>query len=123
MKRVTGIGGVFFKAQDPKALCAWYNTHLGIDVQPWGGAAFRWKDDSPDGAGTTVWCPFKSDTKHFAASFMINYRVDDLDAMLAQLRAAGVTVDEKVDDNDFGRFGWATDPEGNRFELWQPPKK
>jgi predicted enzyme related to lactoylglutathione lyase len=117
MERVTGIGGIFFKAKDPKALGAWYARHLGIDVQEWGGAAFQ-------GEGTTLWSPFKADTKYFepsAAPFMINYRVADVDAMLAQLRDAGVQVDEKVDESEFGKFGWAMDPEGNRFELWQPP--
>jgi predicted enzyme related to lactoylglutathione lyase len=117
MERVTGIGGVFFKARDPAALGAWYRDHLGIDVQPWGGAAF-------EGEGTTAWSVFPADTKYFepsTAPFMINYRVADLDAMLAQLRTAGVAVDEKVDESEFGRFGWAMDPEGIRIELWQPP--
>ncbi|HSU12590.1 VOC family protein [Longimicrobium sp.] len=126
MEKVTGIGGIFFKSADPKALGEWYARHLGIDVQPWGGAAFRWgagSDDAP--SGTTAWSLFSADTKHFAPStapFMLNYRVRDLDAMLAQLRAAGVAVDEKVDDSEYGRFGWVMDPEGNRIELWQPPE-
>jgi catechol 2,3-dioxygenase-like lactoylglutathione lyase family enzyme len=125
MARVTGIGGVFFKSRDPKALGAWYKTHLGIDVQPWGGAAFDWKGpDNPEGSGTTAWSLFPSDTSHFApstSSFMLNYRVDDLDGMLTTLRAAGVPVDEKVQDSEYGKFGWIMDPEGNRVELWQPP--
>jgi predicted enzyme related to lactoylglutathione lyase len=119
MKRVTGIGGVFFKSKDPKTLGAWYKKHLGIDVQEWGGAAFDWQ-----GPGTTAWTLFPADTKHFAPSsapFMINYRVHDLHGLLAALRAEGVRVDEKVQDTEYGRFGWIVDPEGNRVELWEPP--
>lgn len=125
MKRVTGIGGIFFKAKDPKALGAWYKQHLGIDVQAWGGAAFAWKGpDNPDGVGTTAWNPFAADTGYFGpgpASFMINYRVDDLQALLAALRAEGVQVDDKVDESEYGKFGWIVDLEGNRVELWEPP--
>ena len=125
MKRVTGIGGIFFKAKDPKALSAWYREHLGIDVQDWGGAAFNWKGpDNPEGVGATVWSLFAADTNHFApssASFMINYRVDDLHALLAALRAEDVQVVEKVEESEFGKFGWVIDPEGNKVELWQPP--
>ncbi len=126
MKRVTGIGGVFFKARDPKALGAWYKTHLGIDIAEWGGAVFTWKGpDNPEGVGTTVWNPFPADTKYFAPSeapFMINYRVADLHALLAALRAEGVHVEEKVEESEYGKFGWAVDPEGNKLELWQPPE-
>ncbi|WP_395701355.1 VOC family protein [Aquabacterium sp.] len=125
MKRVTGIGGIFFKSQDPKALSAWYQTHLGIDVQPWGGAAFRWQsEDNPNGVGTTAWSPFGADTSYFAPStapFMINYRVADLHALLAALRAEGVQVEDKVDESEYGKFGWIVDPEGNKVELWEPP--
>lgn len=125
MKRVTGIGGIFFKASDPKALGAWYQRHLGIEVEDWGGCAFRWaSEDNPGGTGTTVWSPFREDTAYFApstASFMINYRVDDLHALLAALRAEGCTVDEKTEESEFGKFGWVIDPEGNKIELWQPP--
>jgi predicted enzyme related to lactoylglutathione lyase len=125
MKRVTGIGGIFFKAQDPQALGAWYRQHLGIGVGEWGGAAFRWATpDNPTGTGTTVWSPFKADTTYFApstASFMINYRVDDLHALLAQLRAEGCQVDDKVEESEYGKFGWVFDPEGNKIELWQAP--
>lgn len=125
MKRVTGIGGIFFKAQDPQALGAWYRQHLGIGVGEWGGAAFRWATpDNPTGTGTTVWSPFKADTTYFApstASFMINYRVDDLHALLAQLRAEGCQVDDKVEESEYGKFGWVFDPEGNKIELWEPP--
>jgi predicted enzyme related to lactoylglutathione lyase len=126
MKRVTGIGGVFFKSRDPKALGAWYRTHLGIDVQEWGGAVFPWKGPhNPDGEGMTVWNAFPSDTDYFApsqASFMINYRVDDLHAVLAALRAEGVHVEDKVEESEYGKFGWVVDPEGNKVELWQPPE-
>ncbi|RUL77579.1 VOC family protein [Dyella choica] len=125
MKRVTGIGGIFFKSKDPKALGAWYRTHLGVEVQDWGGAAFQWKGpDNPEGIGTTVWSPFAADTSHFApspAAFMINYRVEDLHALLTTLRAEGVQVDEKVEESEFGKFGWVVDPDGNKVELWQPP--
>ncbi len=125
MKRVTGIGGIFLKAQDPKALGAWYEKHLGVDVQDWGGAQFFFKDDeSPREQGYTVWSLFKEDTTHFAPStkpFMVNYRVADLHALLAALRAEGCEVDEKVQDDEYGKFGWVMDPEGNKVELWQPP--
>jgi len=125
MNRVTGIGGVFFKARDPKALGAWYREHLGIAVEDWGGAAFRWvTDDNPTGTGTTIWNPFPATTSYFApseSSFMINYRVSDLHALLAALRREGCTVDDKVDESEYGKFGWVMDPEGNRIELWQPP--
>lgn len=120
MEQVLGIGGVFFKARDPEALAGWYRTFLGVPVEPdQAYGAF-----TSAGAGEqTVWSPFPADTTYFGAgpaSFMVNYRVRDLDAMLAQLRAAGAEVDERVEDYDYGRFGWATDPEGNRFELWEP---
>lgn len=123
MKRVTGIGGIFFRAEDPVALRAWYKKHLGIDVQEWGGTAFRWTDDSgAPVAGTTVWS--LGDGSYFApgkASFMINYRVADLHALLKVLRAEGCNVLDKVDESEYGKFGWVIDPEGNKIELWQPP--
>lgn len=126
MKRVTGIGGIFFKSRDPKALAEWYRVHLGIPIEAWGGAVFRWASpDNPAGTGTTVWNPFKADTDYFApgsASFMINYRVDDLHALLAALRAEGCTVVDKIDESEFGKFGWVIDHEGNKLELWQPPE-
>lgn len=125
MTRVTGIGGIFFKSQDPKALGEWYRVHLGIDLEPWGGAAFRWvTPDNPGGVGTTIWSPFPADTAYFAPSaapFMVNFRVHDLHALLAALRAEGCQVDDKVDESEYGKFGWVMDPEGNRVELWQPP--
>lgn len=126
MKRVTGIGGIFFKARDPKALGEWYRKHLGLNVEEWGGVAFQWvTPENPTGTGTTVWNPFKEDTSYFApstASFMVNYRVDDLHALIAALRAEGCAVDDKVEESEFGKFGWVQDPEGNRIELWQPPE-
>ncbi|MFZ4738853.1 MAG: VOC family protein [Bradymonadia bacterium] len=126
MKRVTGIGGIFFKSRDPKALGAWYREHLGIGVEDWGGAAFRWaSSENPSGTGTTIWSPFKADTEYFApsnAAFMINYRVEDLHALLAQLRIEGCDVVDKVDESEFGKFGWVIDPDGNKIELWQPPE-
>lgn len=125
---VAGIGGVFFKARDPAALAAWYRDHLGVPVMPGGThAAFAAGPDGRDATGAplaVVWSPFPADTAYFGpgpAGWMVNYRVSDLDAMLAQLRAAGVWVAEQVDESEFGRFGWAADPEGTRFELWQPP--
>jgi predicted enzyme related to lactoylglutathione lyase len=125
MKRVTGIGGIFFKASNPDSLRAWYRQHLGIEVEAWGGFAFKWRtDQNPDGSGTTVWNIFNTDTKYFNPSqstFMINYRVDNLDELLRILRAEGCTVDSKVEESEFGKFGWVMDPEGNRIELWQPP--
>jgi predicted enzyme related to lactoylglutathione lyase len=126
VKRVTGIGGVFFKAQDPVALRAWYKTHLGIDVQDWGGALFTWTDaDGKPFAGTTVWNVSASDTDHHApstSSFMVNYRVADLRALITVLRAEGCNVLDKVEESEFGRFGWVLDPEGNKVELWEPPE-
>jgi len=125
MERVRGIGGIFFKASDPKALQSWYEQHLGITSEH-GAVVFEALEvDEPGQKAQTVWSPFKSDTRYFdpsKAPFMINYRVRDLDAMLAQLRAAGVQVDDRIEESEFGRFGWAMDPDGNRFELWQPPK-
>lgn len=125
MKRVTGIGGIFFMARDAPALRAWYQRHLGIDVQEWGGTAFIWADaEGKPTAGTTVWSVAPQDGDPFApgkASFMINYRVDDLHAVVAALRAEGCHVLDKVDESDFGKFAWVIDPEGNKVELWQPP--
>jgi predicted enzyme related to lactoylglutathione lyase len=119
-ERVTGIGGVFFRAREPEALSAWYAEHLGVEIDPsYGGASFPWTD-----GGSTVWCPFSEGGAYFGPAhqgWMINYRVRDLDAMLAQLRGAGVDVASEVEESEFGRFGWAYDPEGHRFELWEPP--
>jgi predicted enzyme related to lactoylglutathione lyase len=124
-ERVTGIGGIFIKARDPKVLAAWYSDNLGVPRAD--GAVpplFRWRDhDDPKQAGTTVWGLFRSDTKYFAPStapFMINYRVNNLDGLLVRLRAAGVTVEPKVVEDFNGKFGWVMDPEGNKIELWEP---
>jgi predicted enzyme related to lactoylglutathione lyase len=125
MRRVTGIGGIFFKAKDPKAMRAWYKRHLGIDVQDWGGAAFDWTDaDGSPVGGTTAWSIVPAERDAFApstASFMVNYRVADLRALLEALRDEGCNVLEKVDASDYGTFGWVIDPDGNKVELWEPP--
>lgn len=125
MQRVTGIGGIFFKAKDPVALRSWYQKHLGVDVQDWGGAAFTWTDAAGNPAGgTTIWSVTDAESDQFApgvASFMINYRVADLQALLHALRAEGCTVLDATDDSEFGKFGWVIDPEGNKVELWEPP--
>ena len=127
MKRVIGIGGIFFKANDPEKLATWYKKHLGFEVEDWGGVTFQ------EGAGANlkplrksniVWSPFEAKTDYFKPSdkpFMLNYRVHDLDALLAQLRDEGVNVDPKSEKSEFGYFGWVMDPEGNRIELWEPP--
>jgi len=110
MERVTGVGGVFLRSPDPERLSRWYAQHLGVEQENHGGEP-------------VVWSAFPDDTGYFGAreqQAMVNYRVRDLDAMLAQLRAAGADVDERVEDYEFGRFGWAHDCDGNRFELWQP---
>ena len=124
MKRVTGIGGIFFKAKDPEGLKKWYQHHLGVPSDSTGGVAFPWREDEhPEKIGITVWAPFPADTQYFhpsTAPFMINYRVTDLDGLLAQLRAEGVWVDERIETYDYGRFAWIADPEGNRIELWEP---
>ena len=114
MERVTGIGGVLFRSSDPTALVAWYAEHLGVPVDD-GYVVF------PE-SRNTVWAPFSADTTYWPADKhgMVNFTVVDLEAMLEQLRAAGVDVGEHIEEHEYGRFGWATDPEGNRFELWQP---
>jgi predicted enzyme related to lactoylglutathione lyase len=122
MQRVKGIGGIFFKAKDKKALVAWYEKNLGVPMGEYGGGEFHWRD--ADGREQiTAWSVFAHDTKHFSAPLMINYLVDDLDAMLEQLKAAGAEIDPKRDEADYGRFAWVTDPEGNRIELWEPAKE
>ncbi len=126
MKRVTGIGGVFLKANDTKTLSEWYRTHHGHNTEEWGGMAFSWvTPDNPTGTGSTIWNPFPEDTTYFGPStnrFMINFRVHDLHTLLAALRAEGCDVDPKVDESEYGKFGWVHDPEGNLIELWQPPE-
>jgi predicted enzyme related to lactoylglutathione lyase len=119
VERVTGIGGVFMRSKDPAALARWYREHLGIDAYSEDTEGVWWQE-----AGPTVWSPFPADTDYFGPSgqgWMMNFRVRDLDAMLVQLRDAGVAVDDRVESMEaIGRFGWGTDPEGNRFELWEP---
>jgi predicted enzyme related to lactoylglutathione lyase len=124
MAKVTGVGGVFFKSKgDPAALAAWYRTHLGLPLEDFGGAILKWPDDKAGDGGMTVWHVAASDTKWFAPSastFMINYRVDSLDELLAQLRAAGVDVVQGPESHDHGKFAWIMDPDGNKIELWEP---
>jgi predicted enzyme related to lactoylglutathione lyase len=123
MQRVTGIGGIFFKSADPKALGAWYRDHLGLDVTDWGGAIFEW-GGAESAKGTTIWSPFKQDTTYMSpgtSSFMINFRVADLDALLAALRNEGCNVVGDPQTSEQGKFGWVLDPEGNKVELWEPP--
>jgi catechol 2,3-dioxygenase-like lactoylglutathione lyase family enzyme len=124
-ERVTGIGGIFFKARDPKALAIWYREKLGVPLTDAATfSLFGWRErEDPDRTGTTVWSLFRADSTYFApsqAAFMINYRVRNLDRMLAQLRASGVRVDSKLVEEFNGRFAWVMDPEGNRIELWEP---
>lgn len=123
MKRVTGIGGIFFKSKDPKALGAWYRDHLGLDVTDWGGAIFEWGGPGSE-KGQTIWSAFKSDTTYLepgTSSFMINFRVADLHALLDALKAEGCNVVDRTDESEHGKFGWVLDPEGNKVELWEPP--
>ena len=126
MERVTGIGGVFFKTNDPDKLKEWYRDHLGVPVDDDGYVSFRWRDrEDPERVGFTAWQTFPEDTSYFdpsKAPFMINYRVRDLHRMLDQLRKAGVEVSERTEESEYGKFGWASDPDGNRIELWEPPE-
>ena len=120
---ITGIGGVFFKARDPKTLAAWYRDVLGLPLQPWGGAALRY--DAPGHPPAAAWSAFAASTAYFAPStapFMIDYAVDDLDAMLARLHAKGVEPLKRSDDDTSGKFAWILDPEGNKVELWEPKR-
>ena len=126
-KRVTGIGGVFFKAKDPKKLGAWYAKHLEIDVEPTSpSATFRWRElDDPSKSGATVWGLFPQDSDYFGpanVSFMVNYRVENLDVLIDMLRKEGVEILREIDDTPYGRFAAVRDPEGNGIELWQPPE-
>ena len=124
MARVPGIGGVLFKSRQVNELRQWYQERLGVEVEDYGGHAFSWRQlDDPKRVGSTVWSIFSDDSTYFdpsGARFMVNFRVDDLDGMLQQLRAAGVTVDDKIEEYEFGRFGWCFDPDGNKVELWEP---
>lgn len=119
MVKVSGIGGVFLKARNPEALSEWYAQHLGIQKQEGGSLVF----DGPESTGMTVFAHFPADTKYFGdgpQQSMLNFRVQDLDGLLAQLREAGVRIDPLPEDESYGRFAWIWDPEGNRVELWQP---
>ena len=126
MKKVTGIGGIFFKCKDPKAINEWYKTHLGFDTSPY-GTSFEWQEiDSASGAtkkGLTQWAPFAENTKYFEPStkdFMINYRVENLEALVEQLKNEGVTIVDKIEDSDYGKFVHILDLEGNKIQLWEP---
>jgi catechol 2,3-dioxygenase-like lactoylglutathione lyase family enzyme len=123
MGRVTGIGGIFFKVRDTKATAAWYERHLKIPAGDYGWN-FSWKDAETGAEGLTVWSPFKAETDYFApsdASFMVNYRVEDLDGLLAELAAAGIAQVGTLQEESYGRFAWILDPDGNKIELWEPP--
>jgi predicted enzyme related to lactoylglutathione lyase len=126
MKRVTGIGGVFFKAKDPDKLREWYREHLGIQSNEDAAATFHWrKIDDPKSERYTVWSAFPANPDYFAPSekpFMINFQVEHLEEVLAQLKREGVDVDSRVETYDYGKFGWIMDPEGNRIDLWEPSK-
>ena len=122
--RVTGIGGVFFKAKDPKAIKDWYNKHLGLNTDQW-GCTFWWKDKEGNDC-STQWSPFKEDTTHFEPSkkeFMMNYRVENLKELLKVLKEEGVQVFDDIEEVAEGKFGWIMDPEGNKIELWEPNDK
>lgn len=125
MRRVVGIGGVFFKSKDPERLRAWYRDHLGLHLEPWGGSILKWADpDGPGEGGVTVWSVAGEDDEQFGsggARWRINYIVHDLDAVLEALRQERCDVDPRTEESPLGKFGWVTDPEGNRVELWEPP--
>lgn len=124
MAKVTGIGGVFFKSKGKGAdLGAWYKENLGIELEPWGGGILKWPDDKADDGGLTVWNAADHDTKWFSpseSSFMINYRVDNLDELLAQLKENGVNIHSGPESHENGKFAWIMDPDGNKVELWEP---
>jgi catechol 2,3-dioxygenase-like lactoylglutathione lyase family enzyme len=124
MPHVTGIGGVFFKAKsDPKALAAWYEKHLGFKLEPFGAAIFRWPNDTAEDKGSTVWCLAAPDSGWFGpseSSFMINYRVDDMAGLLANLEKAGIPLLKGPESHENGKFAWLMDPDGNKIELWEP---
>lgn len=123
MKKVTGIGGVFFKCKDPEKMTAWYQKHLGLDTNPY-GATFEWYK-SPDSTkkAQTQWTPFAETTKYFEPStkdFMINYRVENLEALVEELKKGGVTIVDKIETYDYGKFIHILDAEGNKVQLWEP---
>jgi predicted enzyme related to lactoylglutathione lyase len=123
MKKVTGLGGVFFKCDDPKKMNDWYATNLGLPVGQW-GTAFEWRQmDDPSKTGTTAWSTFPKTTKSLEPStkdFMINYRVEDITGLVDELKAAGVTIVDEIAVYDYGKFVHIMDPEGNKIELWEP---
>jgi len=123
MKKVTGIGGIFFKCKDPKVVNEWYKTHLGLDTSPY-GTSFEWRDlEDPSKKGLTQWNPFAENTKYFEPSgkeFMINYRVENLETLVAELKNGGVTFVDNIEDSEYGKFVHIIDTEGNKVELWEP---
>ena len=122
MKKVTGVGGVFFKSKDVAKLKDWYTQHLGFQVTEW-GSVMGWTDPKTNEGGQTAWNPFKETTDYYAPStlpYMIDYRVHDVHALVDQLRKEGVTIAGGVDDTDYGKFAWIMDPEGRKIELWEP---
>jgi predicted enzyme related to lactoylglutathione lyase len=125
MGRVTGLGGLFFKAENPEALYAWYEKHLGLTRDSEATVTFRWRhQDDKEKEGMTVWAIFPKTTSYFnpsRASFMMNFRVSDLDGLLKVLKEEGVEIDPHRENYEYGRFAWIMDPEGNRIELWEPP--
>jgi len=125
MAKVTGLGGLFFKAEDTDKTREWYANHLGIPFTEWGGWAWEWRHrDNPEHVGRTEWAPFNADTEYMQPSdkpFMMNFRVDDLGALLEQLRAAGVELVGEPETNEYGQFAWIMDPNGIKIELWEPP--
>jgi predicted enzyme related to lactoylglutathione lyase len=123
MAKITGIGGVFFKSNDAKSLTAWYAENLGMKIEPWGGAVLRWKEDKTADKGATAWNVEDGNTDKFSpsqAAFMINYRVDDLAGMMANLKRAGVKILKELESSEYGKFASIVDPDGNRVELWEP---
>lgn len=124
MKRVTGLGGLFFRSRDPKAALDWYRKYLGIDSADWGGFAFQWRaKEQPEEVGYTVWSVFPADTEHFGPSresFMMNFRVDDLSALIAALKTDGIEILGDIEQHENGKFAWILDPEGRKIELWEP---
>ncbi len=123
MKRVTSLGGIFFKCQDPDQMKQWYEKHLGVQTDKY-GTSFEWRQaDDSEKKGFTAWSPFKADTKYFApsdSSFMINYRVENLEWLVKELEKEGVTIVDKIEDFEYGKFVHIMDPEGNKIELWEP---
>jgi predicted enzyme related to lactoylglutathione lyase len=124
MAKITGIGGVFFKAKDDQeALAAWYQKNLGMPLEAWGGAGLEWTEDKAEDKGVTAWHVAEPGTKWFSpseSSFMINYRIDNMDEMIAQLKSGGVEILKGPESHENGKFAWVVDPDGNKVELWQP---